>query len=393
VKRIQKIVAYVAMVLGFLSACIDPYDPTVLTGNPEFLVVEGNIAMEGYSAFRLSYSRGLNDTLPARFATNAIVLIERDDQMSYPCVNKGNGAYASYDILHDTSRMYRLKIAVSGKNYISSFVPVRNAPPVDSIEWEVLPGVGGVQLYINTHDVLNKTRYYRWEYEETWKFHTAFRSNFYYKGGQLIARNPKDTSDPEHDIYFCWNSEISKKITLANTLELTEDIIYRLPLKFIDTTTLRLQYRYSILVKQFALTPEEYQYWDNLRKTSERMGSLFDPMPDNIRGNLSCVEAPNEPVMGYIGAGQIAEKRLYINSLELPIYYGMESFKDCLESRLSFISDPDWLFYIALPAYVPTDKYKNAFPVDSGIYFSKKKCVDCRLNGTNKKPDFWVDIY
>ncbi|MEJ7664694.1 MAG: DUF4249 family protein [Hymenobacter sp.] len=54
----------------------------------------------------------------------------------------------------------------------------------------------------------------------------------------------------------------------------------------------KLYYLYSILVRQYALTPEEFAYWDKLRKNTENLGTLFDPLPSQLSGNVHRLTMP-----------------------------------------------------------------------------------------------------
>jgi hypothetical protein len=46
-------------------------------------------------------------------------------------------------------------------------MPVQNNPPIDSISWK--RDEEGVRVFVNTHNPEGNTRYYRWEFEETWE--------------------------------------------------------------------------------------------------------------------------------------------------------------------------------------------------------------------------------
>ena len=95
---------------------------------------------------------------------------------------------------------------------------------------------------------------------------------------------------------------------LANTTKLSEDLVFKAPFYFIDLNSTRLQIRYTILVRQSILTEEGYTYWENMKKISEIMGSLFDSQPSQLKGNIFNVTNPDETVKGFVSAGTIAVK-------------------------------------------------------------------------------------
>ena len=122
-----------------------------------------------------------------------------------------------------TSEKYRLSITTSdGTKYQSDFVPFKQTPPIDSISWE--QDTSDVHFFINTHDPQNNTRYYRWQFGETWQYSTYLTSNFDYVHGKLIAR------PPDEQIHNCWKENKAATILLASTSQLSQDIVHQFPI-------------------------------------------------------------------------------------------------------------------------------------------------------------------
>ena len=94
---------------------------------------------------------------------------------------------------------------------------------------------------------------------------------------------------------------------------MTEDRVARLPLHFISNESDRLAERYSILVNQYSLNEDEYNYWEKLQNISEEVGSLYDITPSSIPGNIFCIEDPAEQVLGYFSVSAKTSKRTYID--------------------------------------------------------------------------------
>jgi hypothetical protein len=258
------------------------------------------------------------------------------------------------------------------------------SPEIDSITWEVV-NEDVVQLYVTTHDPENNTKYYRWTYEETWQYHPPFYSNLDYVDGEVVYRDFANNS-----IYDCWQSSPSTNILVNSTVRLQEDVVYKQPLLAINTrTNSRLDVKYSMLVRQYALTKEAFEYWDLLKKNSENLGTLFDPQPSQLPGNLYCTTQPDEPVLGFVSAGAVVEKRLFIRRSDIPISIPYNRNPSCLIDTI--------------PAYPPS-VLEEAFaqgdtiPLNpvygfgglEGYEASSTYCVDCRTRGgTNVEPDFW----
>jgi len=52
-------------------------------------------------------------------------------------------------------------------------------------------------------------------------------------------------------------------------------------------------------VNQFSITKEAFDYWENLRQVTQVAGTIFDPPPAKVRGNVFNVEKPDEIVLGF----------------------------------------------------------------------------------------------
>ena len=157
-----KIITY-GILLLFFSKCKDPYNPAVLSSNSNYLVVEGFINGDGLTSIKLSRTRNITsgDTATHVNELNAIVAIEDQSNATYPLTEEGNGIYTVNTFLNPANK-YRLHIHTSGnKEYVSDYVPYKQTPPIDSLGWHFKNN--DVQVYADTHDPQNATKYYRWE--------------------------------------------------------------------------------------------------------------------------------------------------------------------------------------------------------------------------------------
>lgn len=363
-----------------LINCKVPYDPTLKSTDTNSLVVEGYIDGNAPISFKLSRTRPLTtgDTAARVYESNANVSIEDDHQNTYPLMQMGNGLYSNSNILDlNPTYQYRLHVITSdGKEYASDFVPFKQSPNIDSITWGIKDG--GVQVYVNTHDPNNATTYYRWEYNETWEFHSTYYSTIKY-----IAAN--DTIVPRTEqIYACWQSDNSTNIFLGSSAKLSSDVISQMPIAYIPPQDKKISVLYSILVQQFALDINGYNYWLAMKNNTESVGSIFDPQPNETVGNIHCITNPAETVVGYISAGNSVTSRTFISNSSMPM--GWNQYPNCLKILVPI--NPDSLRYYFGSGYVPIvlTMTPQGAPAYSASYGG---CVDCTLSGTNIKPNFW----
>ncbi|WP_426671664.1 DUF4249 domain-containing protein [Mucilaginibacter sp. McL0603] len=361
-----------------ILACKKPYNPPAITSKNNYLVVEGQINT-GPDSTIINLSRTVNLSAKTTLnpELNAIVTVEDNQNRSYIINEIGKGKYAAPGLNLPATAECRLRIkTANGKTYLSDFITPKITPPIDSIGFVIQKD--GIQIYLNTHDPTANSRYYRWDYNETYIFHAFYDS--YYK---IVDGKPKFRGANE-SVYQCWRSDTSSTIVLNSSAKLAQDVIYQTPITFLPSTSEKLEDRYSILVKQFALTPVEFDYYQNLKKNTQELGSIFDAQPSQLQGNIQCVSNPSEPVIGYITAGTIAEKRIFIDSRYLPAWHAT-TFYDTYGCAIDTITVKDSTHYPYFygtipPLYLPTTlPSAAAYPI----------CVDCSLRGTLVKPVFW----
>jgi hypothetical protein len=371
----RSLLFYIVLIL---LSCKKPYNPTVVANSVNFLVVEGMINIGGMeSNIRLSRTTNLQD-LKSKPESGAEVTIENESNTTYSMMDFGGGNYRFFGNLTADVR-YRLRIKTkAGATYLSDFVEYKLTKPIDQINAEIKPN--GLLITLNSQDDTNNSTYYRFEYDETWQFQSRYESQLIVKNGSIINRNALE------NIYNCFGNSSSSAITIASTAKLSKDILYKSPITFIKSTDEKISIRYSILVRQYAISEQEYNFWETLKKNTENVGSIFDPQPSFVSGNIKCVSNPSEKALGYIGAGSFTEQRIFVDKSNLPQEWKKEDpFKCELDSiPVSnidlFLNNPNYT-----PVYSLTDAGKNII----AYYGSNIKCVDCTTRGTKQKPIFW----
>ncbi|MBD2699894.1 DUF4249 domain-containing protein [Spirosoma sp. BT702] len=363
----QKLIGWLCIAL--VGGCVDPYRPPEIASPASYLVVNGffNSAPGTTTTIRLSRTQNLTDFKTPTAETKAIVTIEAQSKAVYT-LNEGTpGSYTLAGVTPVSGDTYRLHIKTRGTDYYSDYVPVVKTPPIDSISWDVVDD--GLQISANTHDPQNNTRYYRWEFDATWEYYSRFYSSLELKNNQIVGR--------QIPINRCWNSESSTNIITTSTVRLKQDIVSKYPLTFIPGTSLKLESRYSILVRQSSLTQSGFEYYDQLAKITQNIGSIFDPQPSQITGNIKSSASATDLVMGFFRVGNVETKRIFITKSQLPVWYTITGQEGCeidtlglgdiLDSRPAII-EPYNKLYLTTPEY----------------------CADCRLRGgVLTKPDFW----
>ncbi len=373
-------------------ACKKPYNPPAITGNGNYLVVEGVInSGPDSTVIKLSRTVNISSKVTTAPELNAVVTVESDQGVSFPLTETGNGNYVSPGLNLDNSHSYRLDIRTSdNKQYQSDLAPVIVTPPIDSIGYNIvtLPQTG-IQIYANTHDPSNTLKYYHWDYDEAWAFHSKYYSYYISNGTTLVVRQP------DQGVSVCYTNDVSSDIVLGSSAKLQQDVLYQSPIVFIASTSEKIESDYSILLRQYALTADAYNFWNNLKKNTEQLGSIFDAQPSQINGNIHCITNPSEPVIGYVSVCTVSSKRVFISNAKLPAWVATYPY-DCSDYNIKtdtvvtygynfyndLVDDPGTLL-----ATGPPPLPGNTLPPI--INYTHRYCADCTIRGTITPPPFW----
>jgi hypothetical protein len=373
---------YLCLALLILVACVDVYIPKSSSVNYQYLVVDG-ILNTGGDTIRYTLSRtklvASSDTITPE--SNARVSIEEENGTSYSMTGDGNGNYFLAPGKLDVSKNLRMHIFDNkGLEYASPYVAPVITPPIDSVSWKLttLNGVYGPQIYVNTHDPSNAARYFLWRYEETWKYDSKFSSSLIRIGDSIAYRTPAQ------GITHCFMSELSTIVLISSSNALSQDIISEFPLAHIAQTSIKLKFRYSILVHQYALTKEAYEFWLEIQKNTENLGSIFGALPVQVTGNFTCITNPAIPVIGFFSATAEQDTRIFIDQSQLPTVNITDPYYDFCEEvfvPLSNALDPTSELYLD-PVYQLITLL--------GYNLGTVACSDCRVHGgTTAVPPFW----
>jgi len=380
-----KVKCLIMFVFCTFLGCRKPYNPPAINAPNGFLVVEGAIN-PGSDSTSITLSRTVNisSNVTINPVTGAIVNVLRDDNVAYPLTEAGNGTYTSPGLNLDNSYQYKLSIKTSdGKQYQSDPEPVLITPPIDSVGYNIVAGPNtGVQVYANTHDPTGKIQYYRWDYTENWEFSAEFPSQYIAIGGVIFRRTQAQLVSP------CYTSEISSDIVLGSSAKLSQALIYQSPITFIASTSEKLENRYRIQVRQYALSSDAYNFWVNLKKNTEQLGSIFDAEPSQAPGNIHCITNPTEPVVGYISVCTVTTKTIFVYNYNLPTWVATYPYTCNLDT--AGVGSANYQNALNFPSVIYIASSYGPDPLNpAGYLTTSRECADCTIRGSITPPPYW----
>ena len=365
-----------------LTACVDPYQPPVISGDVDIVVVDGFLNSTDKSAtvvLSRAVALGGGSSEPE---SSASVNVEDENGSTYALVESTQGTYTAANLpLLETSK-YRLRIQTQrDQEYLSDFITLNNSPDIDSITWR--QEREDINFYVSTHDPLGTSQYYLWTFVETWEYIASFYSTYKMLNGTAVER-PVDER-----IYRCWTTKSSTQILVGSTTRLSAAVISEFPITAIEGSSPKLSQRYSILVRQRSISKEAFEFWSQLKKNSESLGGLFDPLPSQVTGNIRSVDS-SEPVLGYFSGGTVKEKRIFIPFKDLPSEIrAAREHAPCGENDISVIPIAD-IPMQSNSVLLIDPIYSQAASAIIAFTSATSRCVDCRsLGGTTQQPDFW----
>ncbi len=361
-------IIFILILIILANSCINEFEPDIAEVTP-ILVVEGLLTdQQVANKVKLSSSMMPGEALVPVPVTGAQVRIQDDQGNTHRLTEKEPGCYYTNPAVFKgiPGRKYALFIDSYVGDCASPYCEMVPVPPIDSVYYEKvliktnelgLP-VEGCQIYVDTHDETDSSKFFRWDYTETW-----------------IFKLPYDVPNN-----ICWRTSGSDRIYLANTTYLAEPRISRFPLIKIPTETDdRLQEKYSVLVNQYSLNEDEFRYWEKIEKIAQQSGGLYDVTPMTIEGNMRRLEDPSEKVLGYFSVSAISSQRIFIKDI-------FKGFKDPYKSCA----------YETLPIYRAVPGIGETYWViiwdydlQIKVITDQLRCVDCTTRGSTEKPDFW----
>ncbi|HEX6892811.1 MAG TPA: DUF4249 domain-containing protein [Chryseolinea sp.] len=292
--------------------CVDPYNTETKKESDRY-VVEGTISNQRppYSikiTKSANYSRDLAGI--TTYVSGASVQVCDDEGSCMQFFETEPGRYQT-----DTNvppgalgKSYHVEITTADGNHLFSYPETMTASPAISsvyaeFETETLND-DGFHVYLDVDDPVDEENYYKWE-----------TIGYYPYSGYCF------TIEGERSILAI---ETDKAI---NGNKLSRNHIKNIP--FNNTSY------YVLEVYQLALSAGAFSYLDDIRKQVESTGSIFDPPPSFLRGNLYNPDNKDDVVLGYFIVAGAARKdfvldrsstgqfpRTYIGTVEDPLYCG-----------------------------------------------------------------------
>lgn len=402
------IIALLAMLLFY--ACIEPFEIQASTSFESRLVVEATITdEEKLQGIRISRTYNL-DQEESNPESNAQVGVIDDLQNEFTFQETEAGLYVSTSAFAvQPGRGYRLQITTSdGRSYSTKTETTPVAAEITNVYANRETndfGADGMAVYIDIQGDENSSRYFRFEYEETYKIVAPF----YSPSDAIVVRAESPIFEyglrERESRQSCYGNRFSNRIVLANTDGQEANGLDAFQVKFIPNDDFAISHRYSILVKQYSQSPSAYAYYERLRDFAQSENPFSENQPGFLEGNVFSENNPDEKVIGFFEVVSTSSKRLFFNYRDfypeepLPPYpmgcgisepesqCGPLAASGCIPHMVYIIEEGDLVFY-ELREPEGSTKGQIEFGLFRMVPFD---CGDCSRLGDIEAPEFWIE--
>lgn len=405
VKLLQRGRLVIVIIILSVYSCIETFFPK-LPNKTGYLVIEALITDE-VRAYDVYLTRSITavDSKPT-YVKGATVNITDNTGRIFTLKETTTGHYVTDSKLFtgQIGKTYSLYIKLTtGDEYRSENCMMYGTSTIDRVSLarsnkfleNGTEEITGLSLRLDGQVAEKYNCFLRWDLYEVWKFPTTYP--------QLYTYTPPSTfTAVEVKNRYCWKSNRPTDILIHSFQDYGSGVVKDKELAFIRTAQSdRFNVRYSVLVNQYVISKDEYEFWSRLKSTTEEGGGIFERQPYAIAGNIKNIKKPGEVVLGYFQVASVSSKRIYINpgdigALKLPLYSNtcnnkIYSIGDMGESE-PFRTLRDIYDYIVKHDSVFTmPNYDDITGNISGMTATSKVCSSCALTGDPNKPSFWTD--
>lgn len=308
---------FILLLLAIVAqlSCIEQLELPYRNEEPK-LVVDGEVTNEAppYS-LRLSYSGKFvsGSIITSNLAVNGARVTLSDDL--------GNSVRFRQNIyepaLYQTDatfrcvagRSYALKIELpDGKIYITKPQLMQEVASINNIYADKITNF--IRVYIDTKDPANTTNYYRWKgYSITLK-----RTG----GGTSPSTGPSGAVAGDYSLNgtcstACWTYNREDAANVFSDRYINGNEIKKRLALFSPIDGLVPLSKHYAEIKQMSISAEAYLFWQQYEEQKTRTGSIFDPLPATIIGNIVNEKNNKDFALGFFGVSAVSVKRLIID--------------------------------------------------------------------------------
>ena len=319
----KRTILYFTFLVYLFTSCEEIYKADIDYANGQ-LVVESLVTNELSKNFvRLTKTRNFNDEVSVVGISGATVeLIENKTRVIR--TTESSTGYYTFTTVPESGSSYHLRITVKGDLYESREVTMPPLPTFTNLNTVKITKT--VFVASGESNPLPYEKQYREIHvdipvtPELSHYRFDLRSVFEWSWDSTFIP-PSPTGIPTGYGFYAYSQ--TEKFVLAAPQNFSQaGNIQKFPLFQISYNA--IDYLYSdtlkpkgwiLVIEQYGTSKESYEYHENLNNQFSAVGSLFDPVQNQVHGNIICKSDPNKVVYGFFDLNSYQQYRYYF---ELP---------------------------------------------------------------------------
>lgn len=329
-----------AIILGLLISCEEYYRPDIEQVS-RLLVIESHVTNNPAQNFvRLSKTRNYYSTSPIEWISGATVELVALDWKIIKAREESAGYYQFLET-PVSGKSYKLRVVYQKDTYESGYVVMPPPVSIDSLytrhEVDKVYKVNGYnvpelfdrpgqKIFISA-PVTPQLAYYRFSYRAIiqWTYNpftvddpssTLIKPP---RGANYKRPTPEDTA---YHVLYGWKSIGDKDVfNLASPKEFSgSDAIFDHEIvslaynsyEYLDSTVQEPR-NWILILDQYGITRDSYDFHEQLNRQFTADGSLFDPVLTQVKSNIHCLNDPSKIALGFFDLNSHRQYRFFLN--------------------------------------------------------------------------------
>jgi hypothetical protein len=268
--------------LLLLAGCIEEIEFERPEGESA-LVVDGVIVRgNGVQSIRLSWVGKIGSSIFSPVEAATVFLASAQGKYPYSYISDGVYELPAGTVSVETGQMYWIELTIGNVAYRSEAEIVPLVQPINGLSYVIRDRMFVLEVENTTPE--SGLLYLKWNLENIYSISELFCSPFSLPKTCYIR-------DPFQD----------QLVRTYDATALTSGSTFRHTIveKEIDFTFGNPQ---SFHVIQQSVSEKAFDFWDRVNIVANPSGSVFDPQPAQVRGNVINLSDPSETVLGYVAA-------------------------------------------------------------------------------------------
>jgi hypothetical protein len=297
-KKVKKIMLLVLFSCLCLMSCLDKIDVPLrqetkqmvveglLTNDPKFQLLRisqtttfGNAnSIEPLKGAYVEIRSSLSETVVMRASPNEIGLYKPEDPN---WVGKAGVAYSIFIKLPD------------GRTFQSAPQKMPQAVAIENIDANFVEGGSpGFETSVSFKDPSDTENFYRWN-----------ATGFHIRKSKGVPTGFGNSVCCDR----CWVLKEERAVNIFSDALVNGNLVKNRPVYLSPFYVIG---KHLIEIQQFTISRETYQFWNRYKDQQQRTGSIFDPLPAALTGNVVNITDSQDIALGYFEVSAIARKRI-----------------------------------------------------------------------------------